>query len=222
MRPVFKLSHGTFVIFERDNMRLLLVLLVVCSAFSLALPRAAAQDKIELFGGYSFVHASVPASVTILCPVPLPLPSSGGTCPTATSNYHPNLNGWEFSGTYKPGSWIGLTADFDGVYGSIGSSSAHLQTYLFGPTVSFPAPVSPFVHVLVGAAHESVGSGFASPNSITSTSGSAFATALGAGIDIKAFPFLSFRPIQLDYLVTRFNSSTHNQPRVSAGVVFHF
>jgi hypothetical protein len=46
--------------------------------------------------------------------------------------------------------------------------------------------------------------------------------AFGAGIDIKVSPLVSFRPIQLDYLTTRFNSAWQSQPRISAGVVFHF
>jgi hypothetical protein len=51
------------------------------------------------------------------------------------------------------------------------------------------------------------------------TSVNAFATAFGVGIDIKVAPFIALRPIQIDYLITRFNSSTQNQPRVSAGLV---
>jgi hypothetical protein len=45
---------------------------------------------------------------------------------------------------------------------------------------------------------------------------------VGVGIDLKVAPFISVRPIQFDYLVTRFNSGTQNQPRISAGVVLHF
>lgn len=198
-------------------MRLTVVLLALCSLLTFALPRAAPQDRIELFGGYSFVHASAPVSWTLSG---LPCPTSG--CPVTTSTYHPDLNGWELAGAFKPGSWIGITADFGGQYGSVGSSSAHLHTYLFGPTVSFPGPVSPFVHVLVGGAHESIGGGVVSSNIVIPTSGNAFATVLGVGIDIKLVSFVSLRPIQFDYLLTRFNSSTQSQPRVSAGLVFHF
>ena len=202
-------------------MRLTRVFFAACCLLSFALPRAAAQDHIELFGGYSFVHASAPVTSTLSG---LPCPTSGCPITTTTSTYHPNLNGWEFAGTFKPGSWFfGFTADFSGHYGSVGSSSTHLQTYLFGPTFSFPARVSPFVHFLFGGAHESIGSSSPSPFVFSiPTSGNAFAMALGAGIDIKAAPFVSFRPIQLDYLLTRFNSSTQTQPRVSAGLVFRF
>lgn len=197
-------------------MRLALALLIAVCLQALLLPRAVAQDnKFDVFGGYSFVHASDPVTATFTCPA--------GTCPITTSTFHPNLNGWEAAGTFKFTSWLGGTADFSGHYGSVGSSSAHLQTYLFGPTVSLPRDVSPFVHVLFGDAHESNGSGVQGPESvIIPTSRSAFATAIGAGIDIKVLPFASIRLIQIDYLLTRFNSSTQNQPRVSAGVLFHF
>jgi len=172
-------------------MRLTLAFFVVCCLQALALPRAAAQDHFELFGGYSFVHASAPATTTILCPAP--------TCPITTSTLHPNLNGWELSGTFKPGSWFGVTADFSGHYGTIGTASTHLQTFLFGPSVSYPGAVSPFVHVLFGGAHESIGNGSPSPLVITiPTSGNAFATAVGAGVDIKVFPAISIRPVQID------------------------
>jgi hypothetical protein len=137
-----------------------------------------------------------------------------------TIGTHPNLNGWELSGTYNANRWLGATADFSGHYGSVLGSSVHLQTYLFGPQIRLPGPVSPFAHVLFGSAHETLGGN--ANLGISSGSASAFAAAVGAGIDIKVAPFLSFRAIQLDYLVTRFGSATQNQPRVSAGLVLRF
>lgn len=197
-------------------MRFALAILAFFCLSTFALPRAAAQDQVELFGGYSFIRAAAPVTSTTACPF---LPA----CPITTAPYQRNLNGFDFSGTYKPRSWFGLTGEFGGQFGSVGSSNAHLQTYLFGPTFSFPASVSPFVHVLVGGAHESIGSGSPGPGLISiPTSGNAFALALGLGIDINVLPAVSIRPIEFDYLATRFNSSTQNQPRVSAGVVFHF
>lgn len=84
-------------------------------------------DKVEAFGGFSYMHAD-------------DSPSS-------------NLSGWELAGEYKFAGWLGGVADFDGHYG--GGSSVH--TYLFGPQVSWPARVSPFAHVLIGGAHASAG-----------------------------------------------------------------
>lgn len=177
--------------------------------------RGVNAQSVQLFGGYSYVRASVPETNTIACP--------GPTCPITNSTYHPNLNGWELSGTYKPGHLIGFTADFSGHYGSIGSSSTHLQTYLFGPTVSLPGPISPFVHVLVGVAHERVGEGSPGGGLITlPTTGNAFAAAIGGGIDVKVMPFVAWRAIQVDYLATRFTPSTQNQPRISTGIVLRF
>lgn len=58
---------------------------------------AQAQDKVELFGGYSYMHL--------------------GNSPSA------NLNGWEISGQYKFRDWFGGVADLDGHYGSASTYS---------------------------------------------------------------------------------------------------
>jgi len=197
-------------------MRLLIPALAVCCLPTLVPARAPAQDFAEVFGGYSFVRASAPVSSTIFCPV------GAGPCLAPVSTFHPNLNGWELAGTIKPGTWFGITADFSGHYGSVGTSSVHVQTFLFGPKLSFPGPVSPFAHVLVGGARETIGAGDTSAGVTLPTSGVAPAVAAGVGIDIKLAPFIALRPIQFDYLLTRFNSSTQSQPRVSAGIVFRF
>jgi hypothetical protein len=89
-----------------------------------------AQDKVEVFGGYSYMRfRSSPAT---------------------------NLNGWEVSGQYKFTGWLGGVADVDGHYGSISGVDTHVYTYLFGPQVSFPARVSPFAHLLFGGSHLNV------------------------------------------------------------------
>jgi hypothetical protein len=88
------------------------------------------------------------------------------------------------------------------------------------------AKVSPFVHLLIGGAHESIGSsigplgGFSA--SVLPTSGNYFAAVLGAGIDLGLTRFISVRPIQVDDPLTRAYSSTQNQPRVSSGVLLRF
>jgi hypothetical protein len=89
-----------------------------------------------------------------------------------------------------------------------------------GPQLRFPGPISPFAHFLVGVAHESIGT---SANALTSgPTQNAFSSAVGGGLDLKVLPFISLRPIQIDYLLTHFNSSTQNQFRYSAGVVVRF
>ena len=188
-----------------------------------------AQDKIEIFGGFSYARVPVQifTPIAIAGPVVVIPP---GTCPITGcppglggfATDHVNTHGWEFSGAFKPLDWLGAVADFSEHYGSTHGSNLHLNTYLFGPQVSLPARVSPFAHVLFGAAHESLsnpGVALGVPNLGTDT---AFATAIGAGIDVKAFHFVSIRLFQFDYLMTRFGGNTQNQPRASAGVVLHF
>jgi hypothetical protein len=178
---------------------------------------AFAEEQLKLFVGYSFLRPSVTYGQVSDCPLTCPAPP-----PFATN--HPNFNGYEISAIYKLLPWIGATADFSGHYGTVtGRSSGHMQTFLAGPEVALPAKVSPFAHVLFGVAHQAVGAGTSTyhgdPVSILSSSENAFATAFG---DLHIAPFLSFRAIQLDYLVTRFHSETQNQPRVSTGLVLRF
>lgn len=173
-----------------------------------------------MFAGYSYLRATVAYDQVATCPLGCP------AVPVNATN-GVNLHGYEFSATYKVLPFIGLTADFSGHYGTVkGSSSGHVQTYLFGPELAFPARISPFVHALIGFGHQAVGSGTSTssgvPVAILSSSDNAFATALGAGIDLHIAPFLSFRAIQLDYLFTRFHSDSQNQPRVSTGIVLRF
>ena len=123
-----------------------------------------------------------------------------------------NLNGWELSGNYKFAEWLGGVADFDGHYGSPDGFSSSLHTFLFGPQVSFPARVSPFAHVLIGGAHVSSGG----------VGNSAFAMAIGGGIDSRLVHGIYWRIIEGDYLPTHFAGGTQNNGRLSTGIVFRF
>jgi hypothetical protein len=178
----------------------------VCAFLFAALLFAAPShaQKVELFGGYSFVRAPVTLTPGILCPVP--------GCPATFGTQHLNFHGWEASGAVKLLGPLALAADFSDTSSSYLGLNTHLKTYLLGPQVRFPGPISPFAHFLVGAAHESIGG----------ATQDAFSAAVGVGMDIKVLPFISIRPIQVDYLLTHFHSATQNQPRVSAGLVVHF
>ncbi len=138
-----------------------------------------------------------------------------------------NLNGGSASASYNFRDWLSGVADFGGY--QVGRANGvnvdnHITTYLFGPRVTYRGyrRISPFAHILVGAAR--TGSGvFATSNSHT-----AFATALGVGVDWKVRDRFSIRPLQFDYLLTHFpeitngNNQTQNNLRVSTGIVFHF
>jgi hypothetical protein len=162
----------------------------------------------------------------ILCTVGLLLLSS---LPAAAQNWHAdvfggynytrldagggvNLNGWEASLNLKPTRWFGIVSDFGGSYGSPFGPSSSFYTYLFGPQINLPTRVSPFVHALFGGARFSTGP----------FSDNAFATAVGGGIDAQVLPHISWRIFQVDYLATRFASTTQNNTRVSTGILIHF
>src|SRR5713101_6060431 len=171
-------------------------------------------QSIELFGGYSFVRAPVTfAQTAALCPVP--------GCPTTSNKVTLNLNGWEVGGALKVLGPLALAADYSDTSGSFQGANTHLKTYLIGPQLRFPGPISPFAHFLIGGAHESTTSS-TGPLITASPTRNAFATTLGGGLDLKVLPFISLRPVQIDYLLTHFNSNTQNQFRYSAGIVLRF
>ena len=177
-----------------------------------------AQDKIELFGGYSYLRASVEVGQFGPLGPSTPCPPNCGNPPHVAQ--HANLNGWEFSGQYKFLPFLGAVADFNGTYGKLDGAGTRVHTFLFGPQVSLPTKVSPFAHALFGVAKESqdaFGNAFFSLGPDKS-----FASSVGVGMDAKVSPHAFVRLIQVDYLRTQLHGATQNQPRVSAGIVFHF
>ena len=188
---------------------------------------ARAQDKVEIFGGYSYLRPNITAEeenicMAVVCPLPVLLPT------LVTSRQ--NLNGWEVAGGVHVLPMLRVVADVSGHYGttlSRGTSNTHQHTFLFGPEFSWPKRVSPFAHVLFGGSHQAESSGAppANPagyNVIASSDRTGFATAIGGGIDLQVVSHVWIRPIQFDYLLTRLGGSTQNQPRISAGIVLHF
>jgi hypothetical protein len=192
------------------SLRLLPFKLLTLGVFVAGMATASkAQDKVEVYGGYSYLRASIEVGN---------FPPAGP--PPFNTTQHANLNGWEFSGQYKFLPFLGAVADFNGNYGTLNGSGVREHTFLFGPQVSLPAKVSPFAHALFGAARESQDIPVAGTSGLGANT--SFATALGAGIDVNLVPLVKLRLIQFDYLRTQLHGATQNQPRVSAGIVFHF
>jgi hypothetical protein len=135
-----------------------------------------------------------------------------------------SFNGWEGSLEGKVLPFVGIVADFSGHYGTnnFPSSSTifHVDgrehNFLFGPRVSASVgKIRPFAHALFGAGRVRVsGQGY-------SASDTAFATALGGGLDYHLIPLLAWR-LQGDYLQTRFFGNTQNNGRFSTGLVLNF
>ena len=181
-------------------MRRLLLLsgLVLCLSGS-----AIAQDtpKAELFGGYSLMRADF--SVT-----------------------EANMSGWNGSIAANVNKWVGLVADFSGHYETptILGVDVNVQRHFFmgGPRLSFRKheKVTPFVQALFGGVHDRAEVGG------ISTSDTAFALAVGTGLDLKVADWepakIAFRLFQAEYVMTRFSDQTQNNIRVSFGFVFRF
>lgn len=179
---------------------------------------AKAQGKVELYGGFSYLRGNIAFQQENN---PACSPQCQIVVAPTIATQHPNLFGWEFSAAYKFVPFLSAKADFGEEYGSLNGGSVRMRTYLFGPQLSLPGPISPFVHAELGFAHESVGT-FTNSNLISPGSNTSLATALGGGLDIKVVPFLSLRVIQIDDLMTRLYQGRQSEPRVSAGIVFHF
>ena len=180
--------------------------------------RSAAQDtpKLELFGGYQFLHAG----------------SFDGEGDSA------NTNGWNAAATFNLKEQIGITADFSGNYksenvvNSINNlpypAHVHIYTYTFGPVFSWNTQhnMRVFAHALFGGAHLRptgcvIFSG--SPDECGSGAASGFAMMLGGGLDVRAGNFAALRVVQVDwaYLPSEFGGQSANV-RVSSGIVFRF
>jgi hypothetical protein len=105
-------------------------------------------------------------------------------------------------------------------------------TYLGGPRLSLwkRQRVSPFAQVLFGGVHASrvTISNCAGAACTPLPSQNAFAMTAGGGLDIRLTPHFAIRIVQVEYMMTRFDSvpaggsSEQNDLRLSSGLVFRF
>ena len=169
-------------------------LFVLATSFSLFAQKS--SDKLDVFGGYSFVRFN---------------PGQGASAV--------NQNGWESMATFRMTPKFGLTADVDGTYKTESGATNHIYTYMFGPEFKMRNDKGDlFVHGLFGFAHDNVSANILGTN--ISVSDNAFSTAFGGGYDWKASDAISIRLFQADYLITRFSSTTQNNIRLSFGLTF--
>ncbi len=166
-------------------------------------------------------------------------------------NVHPNqaqLTSFNVFGgggafVYNVTPWIGIKADFNGYtqgsglknqlanQGYAGAVSGNLFTYLFGPQIKkHSGKFQPFGEALFGAAHTNMYATIANAEGLTSGSSNnnAFAMEFGGGLDIPVTQHIQLRPVEVDYLMTRFgvNGTTYtanqNNFKYSAGLNFTF
>lgn len=198
----------------------------------LALGVCSAQDypRVETFAGYTYMRANSASNVPAFS-------ANGGSGQLAVN----------------PSKWVGFVMDIGAVHnGNI--SDAHLDStftsYLFGPRISLRySRLRPYFQVLFGGVHAGSSVGIngvpvasppiylpgqptmpaGTPVSLRATaSQTAFAMATGGGLDIKINRHVSFRPIGLDYFMTRLqnlrtlNDNNQHNIRYTAGFNFTF
>jgi len=182
--------------------------------------------KVELFLGYSRFGVG--------------FDSNTGTI----GNRMVGLNGGSASLAFNFNRFIALVADFGGYDDSqlqltgtganqplTVNSSGTAFTYVFGPrfTLFKDRRVSVFAQVLAGGVHASA---VTVANCATACmplpAQNALAMTGGGGVDIRITHHISLRPIQAEYMLTRFAavptgvSSNQNDLRLSSGLVFRF
>jgi Outer membrane protein beta-barrel domain len=138
-------------------------------------------------------------------------------------------------GSNQTGFMISPSTNFPG--GAKGNVQGNLFTYLFGPQVKIRAyQLQPYFHLLFGGAHTNVyGNAFkticqpvAGACAFSKApAADAFSMAFGGGIDVPLTKYIQFRPVEIDYLLTRFSNQftkTNNQNtfRYCAGINFTF
>ncbi|MBB6147305.1 outer membrane protein OmpA-like peptidoglycan-associated protein/opacity protein-like surface antigen [Silvibacterium bohemicum] len=180
--------------------------------------------RIDLFVGYSYLRAT----------------------PTlADGNRFVHLNGGETSIAFNLNRYLGLVADFAGYDDTqlrltgpganpnrVADSGGSAYLYLFGPRISFRnySRVTPFVQALFGGVYASdvTLSGCTGAACTPLPAQNAFALTAGGGLDIRVSRHVSIRPVQAEYLMTRFADTVtnagdmQNNIRLSAGLVFSF
>ena len=129
---------------------------------------------------------------------------------------------------YNLNSMIGLVGDFGGYANTRTGINDKALTYLFGPRFNFRrSRFNPYVQFLFGG-----GYAWSGPTD-NSNKQNAFATAAGGGLDIKFTDHIAIKPIQVEYVMTQFDSAKlggstvsfgdhQNDVRYSAGIVFQF
>ncbi len=146
-------------------------------------------------------------------------------------NVHPNLapitsfNVFGGGGQvdFNFGNYFGIKADLMGYtqgsglrndlerHGFVGSANGNLFTYMFGPQIKKHTGVfQPFGEALFGAAHTNAYATILTEEGrILNGSGdnNGFAMAFGGGLDIKVARHVALRPVEVDYLYTRFTAN---------------
>ena len=197
---------------------------------------AAAQEfpRMETFLGYTYIRANSASNVPAFS-------SNGGS-----GQFAYNLN-----------EWFGAVADFGAVHnGNIRGArlDSTFANFLLGPRLTLPqsSRIIPYLQVLWGGVYATSSEhvdvvlppGVSQPSFLPGqgtvnnlaqalsarvvTSQTAFAMTAGGGLDIKISKHMTFRPIGVDYYLTRIQNlrsatdNNQNNLRYTAGLKFTF
>jgi len=188
--------------------------------FSFAAVAEENAPRMETFLGYTFTRANSATNIPAF-----------------------SANGGSGQFVYNLGSWFGAVADMGAIHnGNIQGISldSTVANFLLGPRVSVRkwSRVTPYFQTLFGGVYATTSTaapvlgladgipvGF-SPRATRQQT--AFAMTAGGGLDIKISKHVSFRPVQLEYFLTRlhdYRSGTDNNQnnlRFSSGFNFTF
>jgi len=138
-----------------------------------------------------------------------------------------NYNGFNAEFNQNITRHIGIVTSFTGTYNNKGyidirsgrAFGARAQRYdlMIGPRYNWRlSGITPFVEGMAGVTHMRVS--FDDTLGNRRKADTAFAMALGGGLDVHAGEHIDIRAIQVDYLPTFFNGTHQNNVRVGAGV----
>ncbi len=200
-------------------------LLVVITFALLCTMTVVAQDypKFEVPMGFSFVNVH----------------------PDITQLTSFNVFGGGGGFVYNVTPWIGIKADFAGytqgsglknqltnLGNAAGQVNGNVFTYMFGPQIKkHSGKLQPFGEALFGAAHSNLYSQlYTAQTGLTSanSNNNAFAMEFGGGLDFALTKHVQLRPVEVDYLYTRFGvngtnyTGAQNNFKYFAGVNFTF
>jgi hypothetical protein len=209
--------------------------LILLAGVLLSVRGAFAQEemqRIEVFGEYSYLRFN----------------------PTIPQFHNRSFSGGGGGATFNITSHLGIKAELLG-YGSTTwsatfsgpvvtphgtipagtySTQGNMFTYLFGPVVKVPfSRWTPFAELLFGGSNSN---GYGNVTKAIDAGGGAFSTsgtqhpftmALGGGLDVHLSHHFSLRPVELDYILTRYtnpftNTNNQNSFRYTAGVAYRF
>jgi hypothetical protein len=186
-------------------MKTSLIFLALIALCGTALP-AQAQEQLttlEAYGGFDYIRFNINANLSGVAP---------------SQSYNASGGGGQLE--YNPNRWLGVVGDLAGYAATNqGTVVAGAFTYLFGPRVNLRrSRVTPFGQVLFGgmAATSEIGHPGAANH---------FAMSAGGGLDFQVSRIVSIRPMQAEYLMTRYPNGLNNRQdnfRYSTGIVFRF